>query len=61
MLGPLPGMVGAMQALEAMKLIALGQSSLAGRLLLINGQDLSFKSLPVEPNPACPACGCKEA
>jgi molybdopterin/thiamine biosynthesis adenylyltransferase len=55
-LGPLPGMVGAMQALEAVKLIAWGETALANRLLMVNGSDLSFKSLKTGPNPDCPAC-----
>ena len=58
-LGPLPGLVGAIEALEAIKLIALGETSLANRLLLINGQDLSFRRINLEPNPACAACAAK--
>ena len=56
-LGPLPGIVGALEALEAIKLLTgLGRPS-AGRLLIIDGEDLSFYSVEVKSNPRCSVCG----
>ena len=58
-LGPLPGIVGALEALEAIKLLTgLGRPSV-GRLLIIDGEDLSFYSVEVKPNPRCSVCGKK--
>ena len=56
-LGVLPGMVGTIQAAEALKL-ALGiGTSLAGRLLLIDALTMEFRSVTLRRDPACPACG----
>lgn len=56
-LGVLPGIVGAMQAAETLKLI-LGQGdSLAGRLLLLDVLTMTFRELKLRKNPACPVCG----
>jgi adenylyltransferase/sulfurtransferase len=56
-LGVLPGIVGTMQALEAIKLI-LGQGdAMIGRLLLIDALSMKFRELKVRRDPACPACG----
>jgi len=56
-LGSLPGIVGALEALEAIKLLTgLGELAV-GRLLIIDGRDLSFYSIEVKRNPECPICG----
>lgn len=56
-LGVLPGIVGCLQATEAVKLI-LGQGApLLGRLLLFNALEARFKELKVRRDPACPICG----
>ena len=56
-LGVLPGIVGALQAAEALKLI-LGQGdSLAGRLLLLDVLTMTFRAMKLRKNPACPVCG----
>ena len=56
-LGVLPGIVGSLQALEAMKLL-LGQGeTLLGRLLLFDALALSFRELRLRKNPDCPVCG----
>src|ERR1700737_4799105 len=56
-LGILPGLVGVMQATEAIKLI-LGQGEpLIGRLLLIDALNMKFRELKLRKNPDCPACG----
>ncbi len=56
-LGILPGLVGCIQATEAVKLI-LGQGSpLVGRLLLYDALQMTFREFKVRRNPQCPACG----
>ena len=56
-LGMLPGLVGTIQATEAVKLImGIGQS-LAGRLLLIDGLNMEFRSVKLRRDPSCPLCG----
>ncbi|MBI3568694.1 MAG: molybdopterin-synthase adenylyltransferase MoeB [Gemmatimonadetes bacterium] len=56
-LGVLPGLVGTIQATEALKLILGVGESLAGRLLLIDTLTMQFRTVRVKRDPACPACG----
>ena len=56
-LGVLPGMVGTIQATEAVKLImGIGQS-LSGKLLLIDALDMDFRAVKIRRDPNCPLCG----
>lgn len=56
-LGVLPGMVGTIQATEAIKLIiGIGQS-LSGKLLLIDALDMEFRAVKIRRDPNCPLCG----
>jgi adenylyltransferase/sulfurtransferase len=56
-LGILPGLIGCIQATEAVKLL-LGQGSpLIGRLLLYDALQMSFREFKVRRNPKCPICG----
>src|SRR5437870_2597445 len=56
-LGILPGLVGVIQATEAIKLI-LGQGdSLIGRLLLVDALGMKFRELKLRKNPDCSVCG----
>jgi adenylyltransferase/sulfurtransferase len=58
--GAVPGIVGAIQATEAIKL-ALGMTeTLSGRLLLIDVLRMRFRSIEVARDPTCPACGTRE-
>jgi len=59
-LGVLPGLVGTLQATEAIKLILGIGTPLTGRLLLVNALDAQFRSVNVRRDPACPACGTRE-
>jgi adenylyltransferase/sulfurtransferase len=53
-LGILPGIIGVIQATEAVKII-LGQgTTLSGRLLLFNALDMKFRELKLRPNPERP-------
>ncbi len=54
---PLTGIVGAVQAAEALKLIAGVGESLAGRLLLLDAQTMRWRDLRVTRDPHCPVCG----
>ena len=56
-LGVLPGIVGSMQAGEAIKLILGIGEPLVGRLLMIDTLDMSFRTLTVRRDAACPVCG----
>jgi len=56
-LGVLPGVVGAVQATEAIKLPLDAGESLSGRLLVYDALDLSFEEVTVKPDPDCPVCG----
>ena len=53
---PLVGIIGAMQAAEALKLVAGIGTSLAGRLQLLDARDMSWTTIRVPRDPACPAC-----
>ena len=59
-LGVLPGLVGMIQATEAVKLIVGIGEPLVGRLLLIDALGAQFRTVKVRKNPACPACGTHE-
>ncbi len=54
---PLVGVVGALQAAEALKLVAGVGTSLAGRLLMLDGRSMEWSSLRTARNPGCPVCG----
>ena len=54
---PLVGIVGSMQAAEALKLLAGIGSSLAGRLQMLDARRMEWTELQVARDPACPVCG----
>jgi adenylyltransferase/sulfurtransferase len=56
-LGILPGLVGVMQATEAIKLILGKGDPLIGRLLLVDALGMRFRELKLRKNPDCPVCG----
>lgn len=55
--GPLVGMIGSLQALEALKLLAGFGDPLIGRLLLVEAFSSRFRELRVRRDPACAVCG----
>jgi adenylyltransferase/sulfurtransferase len=59
-LGVLPGLVGTIQATEAVKLILGIGESLIGRLLLVDALHLSFRTVKLRRDPTCPVCGTHE-
>ena len=56
-LGVLPGVIGAIQATEAIKLLLGAGESLLGRLLLYDAWTLTFRELELRKDPDCPLCG----
>lgn len=56
-LGVLPGIVGSIQANEAIKWLTGIGETLAGRLLLIDALRMEFRSLDIAPDPECAVCG----
>ena len=57
MLGVLPGVIGSLQANEALKLaLGIGES-LVGRLLLFDALSTEFNEVKLRRDPECPVCG----
>lgn len=59
-LGVLPGLIGTIQATEAIKLILGIGDTLIGRLLLVDTLGMQFRTVKVRKDPTCPACGTRE-
>ena len=59
-LGVLPGLLGVVQATEALKLLAGIGEPLVGRLLLVDALGMRFRTVKVRRDPRCPACGTRE-
>ena len=55
-LAPLVGVIGSLQAAEAIKLLAGLGTSLAGRLQMMDGRDLSWTEMRLQRQPDCPVC-----
>jgi adenylyltransferase/sulfurtransferase len=56
-LGVLPGVIGTIQATEALKLILGAGQTLVGRLLLYDAWTMKFRELKLRRDPNCPVCG----
>ncbi len=56
-IAPITGIVGSIQALEAMKLIMAIGETLTGRLLLLDGLTMEWNTMKLRKNPNCPSCG----
>jgi adenylyltransferase/sulfurtransferase len=56
-LGVLPGVVGTIQATEAIKLILGAGDPLIGRLLLFDALQMKFRTLKLQKDRECPVCG----
>ena len=54
---PLVGIVGSVQAAEALKLLAGAGQSLAGRLLMLDARHMAWDSITLQRQPACAVCG----
>jgi len=53
---PLVGIIGSVQAAEALKILSGMGSQMAGRLLMLDGRDLSWTDIRMQRNPDCPVC-----
>jgi molybdopterin/thiamine biosynthesis adenylyltransferase len=56
-LGALPGALGGLTALEVLKVLTGYGEPLAGRLLVFDGEDMSFATYDIARRPGCPVCG----
>ncbi len=54
---PLTGIIGSIQAAEALKLITGAGETLAGRLLLLDALAMQVRTIRLQKDPACPVCG----
>ncbi len=59
-LGVVPGLVGTIQATEAIKILLGLGDNLVGRLLMIDAMTMAFRTLEIRRDPKCPACGTRE-
>jgi len=55
--GVVPGVIGSLQALEAIKLVTGAGNPLIGRLLLFDGMKLQFREIALAKDPDCVVCG----
>jgi molybdopterin/thiamine biosynthesis adenylyltransferase len=56
-LAPVAGIVGSIQATEALKVLSGVGTTLAGRLLILDALEMRFRSLTLTRDPSCPVCG----
>ncbi len=56
-LGVLPGVIGVIQATEAVKMILDKGTTLSGRLMLYDAMEMRFREVKLRRDPECPACG----
>lgn len=56
-MAPLVGIIGSVQAMEAIKLLADIGTSLAGRLLLLDAKTMQWREMKLPRDPGCGACG----
>jgi molybdopterin-synthase adenylyltransferase len=56
-LGPVPGLIACIQAIETIKIILGLKGLLAGRLLCFSGSDMTFREFKINKDPDCAVCG----
>jgi molybdopterin/thiamine biosynthesis adenylyltransferase len=54
---PLVGIIGSMQASEALKLLSGAGEPAIGRLLMLDGRNMTWNDIRLPRNPDCPVCG----
>jgi molybdopterin/thiamine biosynthesis adenylyltransferase len=57
LLGPLPGIIGTLQALEVLRILGGMEPGLLGRVLIFKGNEFKFIEKTIRTNPQCPVCG----
>jgi adenylyltransferase/sulfurtransferase len=55
-IGAAPGVIGTLQAMEAIKLLTGLGRPVAGRLLVFDGLEMSFEEVAIDRDPDCPQC-----
>ncbi|OQX49213.1 MAG: molybdopterin-synthase adenylyltransferase MoeB, partial [Candidatus Sedimenticola endophacoides] len=60
-LAPVVGIIGSIQATEALKLLSGAGTPLHGRLLLLDAMQMQWRTLKLRADPDCPVCGSREA
>jgi molybdopterin-synthase adenylyltransferase len=55
-LAPLVGVIGSIQAIEAIKVLTGAGTPLAGRLMLFDALEMEWRTITLKPDPACPIC-----
>ena len=58
-LGAIPGVMGCLEAVEAVKLVTGIGEPAVGRLIVFDGEEMNFHIIPIKKNPRCPVCGRK--
>ncbi|MCU7842623.1 MAG: molybdopterin-synthase adenylyltransferase MoeB [Candidatus Thiodiazotropha sp. (ex Monitilora ramsayi)] len=56
-LAPLVGVVGSIQAIEAIKVLTGAGTPLVGKLMLFDALQMEWRTIGLKPDPACPVCG----
>ncbi len=56
-LGPVPGVLGALQAVEALRILAGEKPAFAGRVIRYDSLSMTIRTIKLKPNPACRVCG----
>jgi molybdopterin/thiamine biosynthesis adenylyltransferase/rhodanese-related sulfurtransferase len=56
-LGVVPGIIGTIQATEALKLVLQTGGTLVGRLLILDALQMKFREIHLKRDPQCPVCG----
>jgi molybdopterin/thiamine biosynthesis adenylyltransferase len=56
-MGVAPGVIGSLQATEAIKLLSGLGRPVTGRLIVFDGLEMSFTELEIPRDPECPQCG----
>jgi molybdopterin-synthase adenylyltransferase len=59
-LGPVPGVIGSLMAVEALKIASGCAPATGGKLLLYDAVENDWRSLKLERDPACPACAAEQ-
>lgn len=57
-IAPITGIIGSIQALEALKIVLEIGETLTGRLLLLDGLTMEWQTMKLKKNQNCPTCGC---
>jgi len=55
-LAPLVGVIGSLQAMQAMMILTDMQQALVGKLILVDGERMDWRTVKVPRDPACPVC-----